>query len=266
MDGYELTDRGKITIAVVVAIVLIALSMILVVKTLAARPPQQPDEQNPTASGTQPPAITETIPPVIQDSPPPTGGGLIPTDATPGASPNVSPPGASPDTTPGASPNVSPPGASPDTMPGASPNVSPPSASPDTTPGASPNVSPPPPEVTHEGSPSDSPLENPGSIVDTAEGTLSFHYSPESQNTLDSETTSLLGAFLRSPKNTRDNYIIIELPKQASEDTEKLVAAIVSAFAAQGIREQRLAFTMTSSDASAGVFEVNIYYMASQVK
>ena len=226
MDSYELTDRGKIAIAVVIAVVLIALSTILMVKALAARS-QQPDDQGAAASGTSPPSIVETTPPETADSPPPTGGGLIPPDTTPVTSQDPSP-GISH--------------------------------------GASPGISPPTPGVT-PGSPSPTPAQEQNhSSVDPVEGTLSFHFSPESQNSLDSETTAMLGAFLGSPRNTRDSYVIIEIPQLSDEDTERLVAAVVSAFASQGVSDQRLSFSRNPAGTTAGTPEVNIYYFSQQGK
>ena len=227
MDGYELTDRGKIAIAVVIAVVLFALSTILVIKALAARPPQQPDGQGSVATDVSPPAVADTTPPEITDSPPPNGGGFNP----PGAPPAVSP------------------GFPVETPPGTSQNV------------------PPSPGVTPEPSTTPDPAEGIGqSTVDPAGGTLSFHFSPESQHSLDNETTAMLGAFLGSPKNTRDTYVVIEIPQLSDEHTERLVAAIVSAFAAQGVGDQRLSFARKPTETAAGAFEVSIYYLAQQGK
>ena len=73
MRGYELTERGKIVIALLLVIVLLLLTVaILVITALgerASQPPEHPGE-----------AVAETpgaglISYVISDSPPPQGGG-----------------------------------------------------------------------------------------------------------------------------------------------------------------------------------------------
>ena len=246
MDGYELTDRGKIAIAVVIAVILIALAAILMVKALAARP-QQPDEQGPTASGTSPPAIVETTPPEITDSPPPTGGGLVPTE-TPPVTSTVTPPVTS---------TVTPTGEPPETSPEPSPDISqvtPPDTSPSIPP-ANPGTQPPEPAP-----------EPPRSSVDALAGTLSLYFSVDDRNSFDAEATSMIGTFLRSSKNTRDSYIVVEIPKLTDENKERLVAAVVSAFASQGVSEQRIAFSTNPSETTAGALELNIYYYAQQGK
>ena len=81
MDGFELTERGKIVIAVLLAVLLLLLpSAFLVYKTIAAHQSQPSDTQNPETSGALPPILFEPTPPVIKDSPPPTGGGFNPPD------------------------------------------------------------------------------------------------------------------------------------------------------------------------------------------
>ena len=141
------------------------------------------------------------------------------------------------------------------------------SSPPDVSQGASPNTTPP-TNGAYTGEPT-TPTPSPDSTqsrVDAVEGKLSFQFSTDTQSSLDTDTASLLGTFLRSPKNTRDSYIIVEMPQLQAEEAERLVAAVVTAFAGQGVSEQRLAFSMNSSEKPAGAFEVNIYYVRQPVK
>ena len=207
MDGYELTDRGKILIAIIVAVILILLSGILVFKTLAGNSPKSPDNYESEASGASPPSLVEPTPPEITKSPPPNGGGFNPPDATP-------------------------------------PNG-------DEDPG---------------GQAPQQPPENSQNNVDPSEGTLSFLFSPDQQNALNAEILSMFDAFLSSPKNTRDNIIMIEMPRVSDEDAEKLMAAVVNAFAVYNVGEQRLAFSTSAAEPSGGSFAVSLYYIRQQGK
>ena len=208
MDSYELTDRGKIVIAVVVAVILLLLpSAILLYKTVTSPPSQPTGTPNSEATGEPPPTLAEPTSPEIKDSPPPNGGGLYPSD-------------------------------------------NPPSNGGDNPDGQSPIPS---PDQGH-------------SSVDPVGGTLSFSFFPDRQTTLNRETTSMLDTFLSSPNNTQDSFIIIEIPRVSDEDVEKLMAAVVSAFAAQGVGEQRLTFSTRPSDVSGGAIDVNLYYVAHQGK
>ena len=117
-----------------------------------------------------------------------------------------------------------------------------------------------------EGQEGHSPPPSPGTgqgSVDPSEGTLSFLFSPDSGNTLDSQTASLIGVFLSLPGNAQNSAIVVEMPQLSDEDAETLMSAIISAFAAQGVREQRITFTTrASSDSADGVYEVTVYFAA----
>jgi hypothetical protein len=84
MEGYELTERGKIVIAVVLVLLfLLVPSAIMLYNAMASQAPQPPTNQESGASGTSPPVSNVTPPPTISESPPPNGGGFNP----PGLSP-----------------------------------------------------------------------------------------------------------------------------------------------------------------------------------
>ena len=220
MEGYELTDRGKIAIAVIVAVLLLLVpSVILVYKTVAAEPVQPPGIQGSEASGASgasPPFTIEPTPREIEDSPPPNGGGFNP-------------------------PEVS------------APNGAVTSTGDD--------------ELDEDDlSSSSRPDDSSHGRVDPSAGTLSFTFSPGSQDTLHTEVTSMLVTFLSSSRNTQNSIIIVEIPSLPDEVTITLVAAIVNAFAAQGVGEQRLEFTVLPSVISGGTVEVNLHYTTRQGK
>lgn len=81
MRDYELTDRGKILIAVVIAVLFLLIPAgILVFSAFADRPPNEPDAE---ASGAPPASNVEADPSQPLNSPPPTGGDFNPPDVQP---------------------------------------------------------------------------------------------------------------------------------------------------------------------------------------
>ena len=79
MEDYELTDRGKIVITIVLVVLLLFLpAAILLYTAMAGQPSQTPE--NP---GSQALVTTENPDPSITESPPPNGGGFNPGDASP---------------------------------------------------------------------------------------------------------------------------------------------------------------------------------------
>jgi len=210
MRGYELTERGKIVVAVLLVLLLLLIpSAILSLKAMS-QPNAPSNNPSPDSSGASSPS---GMPSIITDSPPPNGGGFTP--------PYVSPPNGNNNTGQASLSN---------------------SQSPDKPAGI--------------GQPS----------IEVSEGKISFFFSPSLQNTLDVETSSLLDDFISSPKNAPDTLIAVEMPKLSDEDAEKLMSAVVSALAAQGIREQRLAYIVRSTEATGDVFEVNLYYIPNPIK
>ena len=99
MERYELTDRGKIIITVVLVVLLLFLpAAILLYTAMTSQASQLPENSDSQASFTPPSPPIETPNPPITESPPPNGGGFNP--------PDVSPPnGQEPDRPPGAGQN-----------------------------------------------------------------------------------------------------------------------------------------------------------------
>ena len=218
MHKYELTERGKIIIAILVVLLFLVLpAAILAYKAWAAGPQAPPPSHSTEATGTPPPSLE--YPPQISESPPPNGGGFNPPNGYPS--------------------NGNGNGNGHGNGNGGQESSRPPEFGPT------------------GGTPS--------------EGTLTFLFSPHLQNTLDAETLSVLGVFLSSPNNTPNSQIAVEMPKLSGEDAEKLVSAIVNAFAALGVRENKLAFIVnTSGEAGAAegesAVEVNLSFMESYMK
>ena len=107
MEGYELTDRGKIVLTVVLVVLLFFLpAAILIFSAVSSQPTSPPEELTSQASVTPPTTPAETPPSVITESPPPIGGGFNPPDTSPpkGDDPGEREPpvGQGPSPTPGA--------------------------------------------------------------------------------------------------------------------------------------------------------------------
>ena len=204
MYGYELTERGKIMVAIILVLLLLLIPSAILLYTAMSNETSPPPDQGSQTSGVPPPSIFETPPNNgSESSPPPNGGGFNQPDALP-SDDNVNPGGQYP---------TSPPG-----------------------------------------------LGQP--YVDPSEGTLSFFFSPGLQNTIDVETSSMLGIFLSSSKNVPGSLIAVEIPSLSDEHTEKTKSAIVSAFAALGIREQRLSFRTDQDGEATDPFRVNLSFSA----
>ena len=232
MHSYELTERGKIVIAVFVALILLALALVLAVKTFTRQDSVSPDNQSSALFGTpssqletptDKPAVTppETLQ-TTANSPPPDGGDITP--------PEVSLPTASSDLGENAPPN----GTGGNEPPGGLDNTEPPSSGP--TGGA------------------------------PAEGTLSFLFSPDYQSELDADTASLIGVLLNSPNNTRNSTIAVATPRLSDSASTTLMAAVVRAFDFYGVSEQRIAHIENSTRAAGKTFEVSFYFIPSSGK
>ena len=202
MYGYELTERGKIMVAVILVLLLLLIpSAILLYTAMSNETATPPPDQGSQTSRVLHSSISVTPPNSDAERPPPTGGGFTQPYALP----------MDGDVNPGGQYPTSPPG-----------------------------------------------LGQP--YVDPSEGTLSFFFSPGLQNTIDMETSSMLGIFLSSSKNAPDSLIAVEIPPLSAEHTEKTKSAVVSAFAALGIREQRLSFRTNQDEEASDPFRVNLSF------
>ena len=81
-NSYRLTDRGKILVAIVIALLVFLLPAgILLFSAMADKPPDNEDLE---PSGASPPSVVVTHPTQTTVSPPPNGGGFSPPEATGG--------------------------------------------------------------------------------------------------------------------------------------------------------------------------------------
>lgn len=200
MRGYELTERGKIFVAILLVFFLLLVpSAIMLYSAMSGE--AVPAEGNEPQSAGVPPLSSNGEPVQTGTKPPPNGGGFYPPEAVP---PNG---GDAGDKTP---------------------------------------------RPTGVGHPC---------LGDDGDG-LSFYFSPNFQNTVDAETSSVLGIFLSSPKNDPNVQILIEIPELSDGDAKKTKSAIISAFAAQGVREQRLCFIVNDGEAGNDPFEIYMSFSA----
>ena len=238
MYVYELTERGKIVLAVLLVLLLLLVpSAILLCTAIASQPPAE-DSGFETSEGT-PPTQASKPPLVITQSPPQNGGGFSPPDvSSPDSGATTSPDASPPDSGATTPPDVSPPDSGATTPPDVSP------------PGSGGNIKEPetskPPKFGPTGG-------NP------SKGTLSFLYSPHFQNAIDSKTSSMLDKFISSSK--KNNSILIEMPTLSGEDAENVIIAVTSAFTSRGISEQRLEFIDKKAEVVDGAFEIHLSFI-----
>ena len=90
MHRYELTERGKIAIAIVLVVLFLLIpSVIMLLKSMANQPAQPEDDPEQSTSGSRPPVTVVVTPPssnITPESPPPTGGGFNPPEVIPSES------------------------------------------------------------------------------------------------------------------------------------------------------------------------------------
>jgi len=191
---YDLTDRGKIIIAVIlVTLIFVIPAIILAAKAWNSSPP--PDDPPQTeVPGDPPPDISNTP---LPDN----GSGVDPNDP-------------------------------PKTGNGEQGSFDPPVEQPDDN---------------QEFGPVD---------IDTSAGTMSFLYAPDLQSTLDTETISMMGDFITSPKNTADSQITVEMPQLSEEETSVLMEAISGAFAEHDVSQNDIKYVISASDPEERIFEV----------
>ena len=229
MGKYELTERGKIVLALILVVLLLLIpSAIMALKAMAQTSPPSSDED----SGSYISPFPEPDPPVSKttDSPPPTGGGFNPQDVSPQ---DVSTQDVSPQ------------------------DVSPQDVSP--TDGGLEPGKPDPAHITEPSAPF-VPVYDPAR-VDSLEGTLSFWFFPGAQSMLDPEPMYCLQTFLSSPKNVSEAFIAIDMPLVPLASADELAFVVVGAFSNLGVQEQRLMFIMGSDEPEDEMFEVSMYYI-----
>jgi len=211
LHGYELTERGKIVVTVVVVVLVFLIpATVLMLTAMANQSSSLYVNQDSGASNIPPTSYIEQTP---STRPPPNGGGLNPID-TPmhdGGNGSIEVP-------------------------------------------------------LSDGCFVDDPPEFGPTGGNPSEGTLSFMFSPNLQNSLDPSTKNMMYELVNSAKNTEENVIAVELPQLSDEDVEKTMSAISSAFADLGIPSQRLAYITDQSELTENAFEVHLSFIQHRQK
>ena len=227
MKGYEVTERGKFIIVVLVIAILIIPATVVAFRVWNGSQPlplNSPDDyiSEPTPNGSEP----GDLEPVVTENPPHDDNGLEPDD----------PPGESNGEQGSFDPPVEPP-VEPDD-PGDD-DLPPDDVTPDE-----------PPEIG---------LVN----INRTGGTMSFMFAPDQQNALDSDTISTLGEFVTSPRNTDNSVILVEMPDLPASQKSALTAAIADAFSKQGITRSGLLFETYAAQSGDSSFEVRLSFVPS---
>jgi len=229
VKSYELTERGKIIIAVVLVILLLVLpSTILAIKAWAGTVPP-PDD---------PPVTAEPLPATPNDDPPENSEPL----------PNGS----------GSSPHE------PEDDPTDAPADDEADGPTDDSAGQPMDHDPPQSDDGEAGSsdPTDEQQEFGPVSLDISRGTMVFIFSPDLQDTLDPETTAMLGEFITSPKNKTDTQILVEMPSLSQEDTTTVISAVTNAFTRYDVTRKDLVFITLQTEVKEGSFEVMLSFYA----
>ena len=99
--------------------------------------------------------------------------------------------------------------------------------------------------------------------INVNEGTMRFWFSPSSQDSIDENITALLGDFLESPQNTSASQIVVEIPNLSDSERESLISIISDAFAEHGVAQRDLDFAPYLLNSNVGVFEIRLHFSTS---
>ena len=229
MRSYEVTERGKIVIAVILVLLIFVIPAIIFVAIAGASPPPPPEApEAPNASSVEPlPIPPEDTSPEVPDRPLPNGSGLTPHDPS-----NQEPPKNGDDN-------------------GDDNGIG----------NNEPDATDPPPET-----PAPQPEIEPARL-NLNEGTMLFVFSPDSQDAMDDATVSMFGEFITSPRNTAGAMISIETPNLSDDDNVALKSAIADAFSRLGITRGRLVYIQSEAEPGEHSFEVKMsFYLTSSGK
>ena len=233
MKGYEFTERGKIAIAVIIAILMITLAVILAVRFLNGTPPL---DNQPQASESG----TADSPTDISNTPLPDGSGVDSNDPT---NENGEHGSFDPQEELSEDPEEPTLDSSPEPADSAQ----------------EPSEEPPEDEQTQENPPGRQPATGSASI-NRSLGTMSFSFSPSGQDSLDSDTVAMLEDFIASPRNTASSQIVIEIPQLSGNETSTIKSVVIDAFAKQGVAQSSLEFITYRSSSTDGSHDVRLSF------
>ena len=230
MKGYEITERGKIAIAVVIAILMIVLAIILALRFLNGSAPPFYNQNQPL----EPEQVY--TPPEISSTPSPEDIDVNPDETQEnGEQGSFDPPQE--------------PVEDPDE---------------DATQEPSEEAEEPEDETDAEDaseSGSENGLQTNGEpSLNRSAGTMSFRFSPSSQDSLDDATVAMIGDFLDSPRNTTNTRIVVSMPQLPEVETSKIIAAVTEAFAQKGVAQRDLAFTTYSLSSGNSSYEIRLSF------
>jgi len=241
-NGYEVTERGKITVAVIIVMLLFIIPAIIITAFAWSSPPLR-EVPNGDQNGNDP---------IISNTPLPTDGGGLNADDPPGNGNGEQGAYNPPPETPEPSPE--------------------PTDDPDETDPDGIDTDEPDPDDPAEPTPTPAPSDPPGQPADGSQnfgpvsmsrsaGTMLFRFSPEHQDALDADTVSMLGDFITSPKNTSDAQISVEIPRLSTADTTALKTAITDAFAEHGVAESKISFSSYNTGSVGNTFDVKLSFV-----
>ena len=96
--------------------------------------------------------------------------------------------------------------------------------------------------------------------INVNEGTMRFWFSPSSQDYIDANITSLIGDFLESPQNTSSSEIVVEIPNLSDSERQSLISIVTDAFAEHGVAQRDLSFAPYLLNSNVGVFEIRLHF------
>ena len=228
LGDYEITERGKIIIAVLIVLLVLVIPSVIISINAWVGNSSQDDTPGTVQATPQPePALdpSETQPGEITRPQPP-GGGQDPTGETDGETSEDE--------------NAI-------EIPGEEGNGAGSSA-----------------DASDSSDSSDSSQESPpeqGLVgLNIAAGTMAFIFFPGLQDTLDYETAAAIVDFLASPRNTANSRIIVEIPLLTDSDRLNVVNAVTNELTRHGVSRNDIIFFTTGEAADEESFEVSLSY------
>jgi len=104
------------------------------------------------------------------------------------------------------------------------------------------------------------PINNDSASLDINAGKMTFLYAPDSQTTLDENTSSMIGQLLTSTKNTPDSKIAVEIPQLTDEETAVLTTVILNTFINHDVSLSDIVFYVYRPESDTEPFKINISF------
>jgi len=263
LKSYELTERGKVAIAVLLGLLVLLVPTVVVLSQLFGF--GQSVSDNPPHTVATPPNLIDDMD--TSDEPLPEGSGSDPSDSTDQDS-HQSGKGDAEDANGEHEPHNDEHGSGDDNSEQGSGDAGQDSDDEDSIQGSNGNGDSGENNDSNVSEPLDSPSDTSpiGPVgINRAEGTMSFRFSPEQQDSIDDDTIAMLGEFILSPRNINNAQIRVEVPSLSDSDRLTLKAAIVDAFASHGISERRLVFSATPTSPSLDSYEIRLSFIRAEI-